>query len=734
MADSVVKLRLDSGEYDSKIKRASQNVLAFGENCQKAGQSVAKADKETLDYVRSIGQMETVAKNTKGKINEMTTAFTELSVQYKNLTDEEKKSQFGVALSQSLDQLKNRIGESKAQLTEVNAELGNTSRQSDDTGGVLDALASKFGLNINQAGAFGVALGAATVATKVAKDAFFSNEEQLDEWGRVVESSESVYRGFLDALNTGDISGYLNKIDTIVAAARQAYDALDELATFNAFNQINVARARQAFLDAQNDYREGTGSKDQVRAAGNAMKGELDQRRDLEKKAYSAQIVKLANERGVDPVALARVMFGTYGDYRKIKATPMTGSRTETLTTPYGVPYQRTVTVAANEMERMGAMLRRFNDTELQNLQALGAQFFNTGFEKGQIDRQINRIVNGRGGGAGSTGGGGGGRTGGGRSGGGGGGRGGRGGTHQETQEEKAAKLVAAALGNYEDAVSTATLRFEMGMDNSEEQQKKLLAAQERLTMAYADAYNITQDENYKTKFEEEAGKYNNLEDVVRGKRDLFNTATAELAGMSVNPIEGLLDKLLGESMEDYAKRKGFSLDTGNPGGKMPKGWEWGDKAAATLDKWSAPMSQIAGAVEDLGIDVPKGIEKLLTTTQAISTILTGISTMVMVIQFLTTKNSIPIFGKLANGGIVPHAASGLLTGHHFSGDMVPVLLNDGELILNRSQQSTLASGLRNNGMAGMQLEAVIDGEDIRLAIRNGDLRRGRGEYVRSKR
>ena len=57
MADSVVKLRLDSGEYDSKIKRASQNVLAFGENCQKAGQSVAKADKETLDYVPNLERL-----------------------------------------------------------------------------------------------------------------------------------------------------------------------------------------------------------------------------------------------------------------------------------------------------------------------------------------------------------------------------------------------------------------------------------------------------------------------------------------------------------------------------------------------------------------------------------------------------------------------------------------------------------------------------------------------------
>lgn len=149
MAESVVKLRLESGEYDSKIKRAAQNVLAFGENCQKAGQSVSKAEKETLDYVRSIGQMETVAKNAKGKINEMTNAFTELSVQYKHLTDQEKQSPFGVALAQSLDQLKNRVKDAKADLQSIGNELGGKDSGGAGGGmGKLDGMLSVFGGNM----------------------------------------------------------------------------------------------------------------------------------------------------------------------------------------------------------------------------------------------------------------------------------------------------------------------------------------------------------------------------------------------------------------------------------------------------------------------------------------------------------------------------------------------------------------------------------------------------------
>jgi hypothetical protein len=242
--------------------------------------------------------------------------------------------------------------------------------------------------------------------------------------------------------------------------------------------------------------------------------------------------------------------------------------------------------------------------------------------------------------------------------------------------------------------------------------------------MAYADAYNITQDENYKTKFGEEAGRYNQMADVVKGKRDLFNTATADLAGMSVNPMEGILKGLLGEDMETYAKRRGIDLnaDKDKPEKKEDKTLV---AISNTIDGFSGGLSQITGGLEQLGIDVPNGIERMITTMQVISTILTGINTVVMTIAALSV---IPF----ARGGIV-HAAGGIFAGNHYSGDNVPVLVNSGELILNRAQQGNIASQLSNNGLAGMQLEAILDGENIRLAIRNGDRRRGRGEYAYSK-
>ena len=227
MSDAIVRLKVESQEYDQKLKRATEGLTRYADECRKVGGTLEVVEKETLDYVKALGQMGTVAKTTNGSLSEMKKAYTELSVQYRKMTDEEKKSEYGRALRQSLDQLQGRIKATEADLKGINNELSGSSGLS----GALDNVTGKLGINIKQLTLWGAALGAGKVALDVAKDAFFASEATVDEWGRTVAASESIYQGFLNAINTGDISGYLNRIDDIVKAARTAYDELDRLGT-----------------------------------------------------------------------------------------------------------------------------------------------------------------------------------------------------------------------------------------------------------------------------------------------------------------------------------------------------------------------------------------------------------------------------------------------------------------------------------------------------------------------
>lgn len=283
-------------------------------------------------------------------------------------------------------QYNKKIGQSKTMLDQLGMSGKGTSQ-------ILGQLEKTIGINIASFGKLTAGVGAASAALKVAKDAFFANEQSLDEWGRMVKSSESVYKGFLDSLNTGNISGFLSNIDNIVNAARQAYDALDELATFNAFNQINVEKARTDMQESIAGYREGKGSKEGVKASAEQYKKELADRQKKERDAYIKAVKDVAAQRGVNGDALLKALSGSYGDYESLKGTKMTGEKFVSVGGGIGGPRMVKQSYAANETEKMGEALRRLNDTELQSLQALGAQAQRTGFEIASIDKQVARVL-----------------------------------------------------------------------------------------------------------------------------------------------------------------------------------------------------------------------------------------------------------------------------------------------------------------------------------------------------
>ena len=87
----------------------------------------------------------------------------------------------------------------------------------------------------------------------------------------------------------------------------------------------------------------------------------------------------------------------------------------------------------------------------------------------------------------------------------------------------------------------------------------------------------------------------------------------------------------------------------------------------------------------------------------------------------------------LQNGGIVHHAANGFIGGTHFSGDLQPVMVNAGEMILNKAQQNSLASQLSGRPAQTVEVFGSVKGENIILASKNYRLRTGRGEQAAIK-
>ena len=139
MADLISRLKLESGEFDSRIARATKGLLTMEKECRAVGGTLAILDKDQKEYIKSLGQMETVSQDARGKIGELTKAFTELSLQYKRLTDEEKQGDFGTALAGLLEQLKTRIRDGRAELEAIEQSVS-------QIGGSFDKLAQEIGI------------------------------------------------------------------------------------------------------------------------------------------------------------------------------------------------------------------------------------------------------------------------------------------------------------------------------------------------------------------------------------------------------------------------------------------------------------------------------------------------------------------------------------------------------------------------------------------------------------
>ena len=564
------------------------------------------------------------------------------------------------------------------------------------------------GLNMKSLSGMAIAAGAVTTAMKVMKDAFFKNEQQLDEWGRTVQSCDSLYSGFLNSLNNGDIGGFLSKIDQIVSAARSAYDAMDELATFNAFNRMNVSNARAGLSSAIADFRLGNGDKNAVKMANEELKAQLKEREKLERNAYEEAVRSMAIDRGANPDDVINLLGGKYVDFKNAKASYKSESSFSGQTVKslfggatvagamsgvnFGTQVRQT---PGTDEERLAVFARSLNDTELDKLQAMGEAANNTKREIADLDKQLARVLNGKGGAGGS---------------GGKGGRGGGGGSVFDPQ----------SLAGMEQVVADLTKKWRETSGVVRDGYLKDLVEAEAVL-------NRMKEEQYWSK-ELASGKFSGKGNAYF--RDSMRYATGLSSDKGFKASGNML--LNKEAMDALAK----AMEKANKQTKKEEKEET-KYLSEGVSQLSGGLGGLQSGFSQLGIDLGDGFGSVVSGLQGISTILMAIQAIVAGIQTISALDAIIPF---ARGGIV-RAASGTIVGNSYSGDNLRGIgpggqlygLNAGEVVLNRAQAGNLASQLSGSGMQGMKLDAVITGEQIRLVLNNNGRRTGRGEYVQTK-
>ena len=545
-----------------------------------------------------------------------------------------------------------------------------------------DQFTKGIGLSVSKFTAVGAAITAVSGALKVAKDAFFKNEQQLDEWGRTVEASKSLYSGFLNAINNGDISGFLSNINNITQAARDAYDALDELSTFNAFNQIQTQKARTGFTEAMAGFRMGEGSKESVQEAAKAYQDELRTRMEKEKEAYSQAVRKIAAERGVPWGNLEQALTGKYGDYEELKKTMPSGKQLKFM--PGGMFGGSTaveVPLAVTAQEKMGEALRQLNDTELRELQALGAQAERTGEEIAQIDKQMARVLNARSK-AGGSGSGGGGKT-----------------TNIKTEQTELQQNQAKVNALTQEYVTLGDVATQQAIARKEAIQGEIHA--------------LTQRNNQLKLYAEQA----------QGKLQGGDIQTSSLGNTQSFSDKSFMNIGAGLSDEVMQKVKVLQQSGINAGEAWKKAGTaiglFGSAISAIKDPAAQVAATIAQAVASIALAYSQALAKDQPTKSNIWAFIAASAA--AMVSMMTTISQIHSATGYAQGGIVD--------GNSYSGDNIPIMANAGELVLTKADQASLANHLENNGMSGLG-PSRISGEQIYITLNRYLKRSGQGELM----
>ena len=589
-----------------------------------------------------------------------------------------KKSEGGKALASSLEQLQKRIKDAKA---EMNA-----------TPGILDKMASKLTINVDALKLFNVGLQAAKGALSVAKDAFFASEETVDEWGRTIDASKSLYEGFLTALNTGDISGYISRINDIVAAARAAYNELDRLGTMKSIQAPQMSaqqteNERMRMMIQTGRYIAPIDGRSNAVYNGRVMQnGDLlspAQIQSIERqlqggmqkvitlvsnevrqstKAINAVYDRQAKELGL---SLKEFRAGTssmtefdkriagYQRYRSFEREHTTYDSRSGISHRDNVanPYEafKSWGVFRVDGDRYNQLVQLIQQRDQQMAQAYGMQ--------SQNYRAINRVegitprqLMGGVGGTGGTGAGGGGTA--------------NIPSYDDfiKQELKAGLVDRAQLDNVEPSEIWKTIVS--GATEAKDSVDSLTQAFERLNAAQGVTGKESKDTSDDTtkNLKKMATTTEYAAETVRSIGDAFSAIEDPAAKVAGTVMQSIATVALG-----YAQATLAAAQTGNP-------FAWVAFAA------------------------------------------TGLA------QMLTMISTIHSATGFAEGGIVQ--------GNTYSGDQIPAMLNAGEVVLNRSQVSTLAAQFSGSGDKTLNLRGVLRGSNILLCLENTLQEQGKGELV----
>lgn len=549
MANSILKLSVDSQEYDAKLKKAAEGLGHLAQKAHDAGGELVNLEHNEAAFVREIGVMSTSAKTASGSIREMESTLKDLSVIYKQLSEAERNGEMGKAIRTSMSDLKERLVPAKQAMAEAQREMAKLNQEAKDAanpmgalGSALESVASKFGINISQLTTFGTVVAAAKGSLEFMKSTMDATEGSADAYAIVQTQLNSIVDSFFRSINEGSFANFLNGLSDVAARAKDAYSAMDQLSSYavryNPKNQVDMQQIDTLLKEARALKAKGDNKGAAEKTAEATRIAEQAKKNTLAygEKEYNAGVGTLRSLLGGTGVTYTDKQLAWYSDpanweriqssAEKYKKTQEEITRLTNANNQLGAPSAPRLSYDQTKRNELSAEERRRriaeNNAQIASLQASitpeqrrAYNYLNTrdSGEKGaafaqataqlygrerarfaadaiqaRIDRQDAMISHAS---AAET-------------------------SKAQKPQERAATKVEEAERTYAETMLKSAIRVEAGVDTTLQGKKTELSAQERLFDAYNDAYAIYTDPKYKEASDDAAKKIKSLAEEVK--------------------------------------------------------------------------------------------------------------------------------------------------------------------------------------------------------------------------
>lgn len=550
-------------------------------------------------------------------------------------------------------------------------------------GGVMQ---QGIGILTKYAGA-AAALGA---AMEGAKKIIASSQTTTDAWGRSVEAATSVSNRFFEAISQGSFDSFISGLKDIIQNAKDAYDALDQLATFDAFNNMTTSGFGKRRAELRANIRSGIDVDESKKALKELEREEqayYKHSAEVAKEAARARLVEYTGTQRGSGLLTPYVQMGDAGQAAARKAAAQ-------LKQQYGE--ERTMMSGAKNyvfvdkaIESQYNALIKYAELSDEKAKEISDLFARANAAETQYFTGVAsdaRLMNARSGGSG----------GGGRSGGGGGS--GRTFSSSMNLEDLGVQTIATTtsmkelqdqLSRYKEQLATATNQFDYNaaQQGIEETQKRINAQPLAIQLGIDVDSAVELEASINDRIERMRSEIKPLEISVDSSQTVRDvnaiTKGAKIASQAIGTIGQAFN-----AIEDPAA-----------------------KIAAT----------VAQAIASVALAYADAMAK--DQTQKFNIFGFIAASAAAMISMATTIAAIHKQTGYALGGVVG--------GNSYSGDNVgPVMLDAGEVVLNRAQTYALASQLQSNEQGGNSF-TTVSGEQLVIAINNYGRRRGMGELIR---